>query len=397
LSAAISQAIPDKNTPVLDVVRSHAKPPIAIDFLRVRQTTGLTNTALVSAFTKLAFGPGKISFTDFVRLRLFDSEFYGDTPLTEFVGQRRNCWICENVNYRHDWFGMMSNKIAGSAYLSRYGLPVIPISAIYAPEFPLSTPALLAGRQQLESFLTSPGNYPLFGKPVEGGQSLGSVGLRAFRTAERQIETSNGQRIELNQLLAEIQTNYGFGYVFQPLVRPDPAVARLCGDRLACVRIVTALTEGGPKIIRSCWKIPAGANMADNYWRAGNLLAQIEMQSGRVLRVSSGAGFEVRFHDLHPDTAAVLTGFQIPNWQEMKQIALNGASLMRHIPLIGWDIAPTENGPIIVEMNEAPDFFMVQFADRRGMLDEEFRSFMGFQASNSEQHKKYMKAAIAKL
>ena len=73
----------------------------------------------------------------------------------------------------------------------------------------------------------------------------------------------------------------------------------------------------------------------------------------------------------------------------MKQIALSGATLMRHIPLIGWDIAPSENGPIIVEMNEAPDFFMVQFADRKGILDEEFRSFMAFQARNSDGYKKY--------
>jgi hypothetical protein len=397
LSAALSQTLPDNRTPVLDVSRSDAKAPVVLDFLRVRQATGLSNTALVSAFTKLAIGPGKISFGDFVRLRLFDPAFHGGAALAEFVGQRRNCWMCETVNYRHDWFGLMSNKIAGSAYLSRYGLPAIPVSAIYAPEFPGGNRELLSDRQQLEQFLTSPGNYPLFGKPVEGGQSLGSVGLHAFRAAERQIETTTAHRIELDQLLSEIETNYRVGYVFQPLIHPDPAVAQLCGDRIACVRIITALTEEGPKIMRACWKIPAGANMADNYWRAGNLLAQIDMQSGRVLRVSSGAGLGVRFHESHPDSGVALTGFAIPAWPEMKQLALSGAALMRHIPLIGWDLAPSENGPIIVEMNEAPDFFMVQFADRRGMLDEEFRSFMAFQVRNSDAHKKHMTAAIAKL
>jgi hypothetical protein len=40
---------------------------------------------------------------------------------------------------------------------------------------------------------------------------------------------------------------------------------------------------------------------------------------------------------------------------------------------------------------------MVQFADRKGMLDEEFRSFMRFQMKNSEVQKKSAKAAIAKL
>ena len=397
LSAALSQAIPEQRAPVLDVSRNNAKPPLALDFVRVRQVTGLSNTALVSAFTRLALGPGKISFGDFVRLRLFDRDFYSDAALSEFVGRRRSCWICARVNYRLDWFGLMSNKIAGSAYLSRYGLPTIPISAIYAPEFPGANPALLSDRQQLERFLTSPGNYPLFGKPVESYQSLGSIGLRAFRPAEREIETTSGHRIVLDQLLSEIETNYRSGYIFQPLIHPDRAVAQLCGDRLASVRIMTALTEDGPKIIRACWKIPAGTNMADNYWRTGNLLAQIDMQSGRVLRVSSGTGLDVRYHDAHPDTAASLIGFSIPAWPEIKRIALSGAAAMRHVPLIGWDIAPTESGPIIVEMNEVPDFFIVQFADRRGMLDEELRSLMAFHARNSEVRKKNMKAAIAKL
>ena len=397
MSAALSQTIPDSRTLVLDVSRSDEKAPVALDFLRVRQATGLSNAALVSAFARLALGPGKISFGDFVRLRLFDPAFYGDAELSEFVGERRTFWIYQKVNYRFDWFGLMSNKIAGSAYLSQYGLPAIPIRAIYAPEFPGGNPALLSGRQQLERFLTSPESYPLFGKPVEGCRSLGSVGLRAFRTEERQIETTTGHRIELDQLLSEIETNYRSGYVFQPLIHPRREVAQLCGDRLACVRIVTALTEDGPKVIRACWKIPAGANMADNYWRTGNLVAQIDLQSGRVLRVSSGAGLEIRFHEIHPDTAAPLTGFTIPEWPEMKQLALSGAALMRHIPLIGWDIAPSENGPMIVEMNETPDMFLVQLADRRGLLDQEFRSFMSFQARNAEAHKKFMKAAIAKL
>jgi hypothetical protein len=48
-------------------------------------------------------------------------------------------------------------------------------------------------------------------------------------------------------------------------------------------------------------------------------------------------------------------------------------------------------------MNETPDFFLVQFADRRGILDAEFRAFMDFQAKNAAAHIRESKAAIAKL
>ena len=47
--------------------------------------------------------------------------------------------------------------------------------------------------------------------------------------------------------------------------------------------------------------------------------------------------------------------------------------------LIGWDIACTDQGPMIVEMNECPDSFISQFADRRGLLDETLQKFIAFQ------------------
>ena len=323
---------------VLEVSHGKPNPPIVLDLLRIRQATGLSNTALVSAFTKLAFGPGRISFGDFVKLRLFDPDFHGGAPLNEFIGARRICWMYDKVNYRYDWFGMLSNKVATATYLSRYGFPVIPVIAICAPEIP-GAPSLLRGRQDIERFLATPENYPLFGKPAEGYQSLGSIGLRAFRPADREVETTSGHRIALDQLLDEIETHYRDGYVFQPFIRPHREVAQLCGDRLACARIITALTEAGPKVIRACWKIPAGGNMADNYWRPGNLLAQLDLESGHVLRVSSGVGLDVRLHQVHPDTGVTLAGFTIPHWAELKQLARHGAALMRHLPIIGWDIA----------------------------------------------------------
>ena len=364
---------------------------------QIREASGLSPTAIASTFARLARGPGKLSFQDFIRLRLFDRTGSTAAPASEFVGQRRNRDICVTVNYRHDWFGLMSDKVALSAYLASYGLPTIPLAAIYAPELGAGTPPILSNREGLESFLMTPANFPLFGKPVEGFQSLGSIALRCCRTAEREMETMDGRRIPLGQVVSEIEEHYRSGYVFQPLKSPDPRVGELCGQRLASVRIVTVLADSGPKIIRACWKIPAGGNMADNYWRPGNLLAQIDLDSGRVLRVTSGAGLEMVLHERHPDTGTTLTGFEIPNWDELKGLALRGARVMRHMPLIGWDIAPAESGPVIVEMNETPDFFLVQFADRRGILDAEFRTFMDFQAKNAAAYAKEMKAAIAKL
>jgi Sugar-transfer associated ATP-grasp len=382
---------------VLDVGHEIESVPLAIQLRAISKESGLGALKIATAYARLALGRGKVSFQDFVNLRLFDPAFHENANLNAYVGQRRNLDICVAVNYRHDWHGILSNKLATSGYLSAYGLPVVPATAVYDSHLTTGGPRVLNNLAALRTFLSNPGSYPLFGKPLEGFQSLGSIALRSCVASDGELEKTDGTRILLADLAADIQTHYSDGYVFQPLLRPDPKIAALCGDRLACLRIITALAEDGPQVLRVALKIPAGGHSADNYWRPGNLLAQVDRQTGVIRKVTSGSGFDTQHHLQHPDTGAALVGFAYPRWESMLSLALEGARVMQHVPLIGWDIASTDCGPKIVEMNATPDFFLAQFADRKGILDRAFRSFMDFQGRKALAHRKYMKSTIRKL
>ncbi|WP_298423654.1 sugar-transfer associated ATP-grasp domain-containing protein [Rhodoblastus sp.] len=353
--------------------------------------------ATVASFAKLAMGPGKISFADYIRLRLFDPAMGSAADLRNYVGLRRNLEMCTLANYRRDWHGMASNKVASLHYLAAYGFPTIPIKAIYAPGMARRQAAILSDRPDLVRFLSAPENYPLFGKPAEGFQSLGSIGLKSVSGADGALLKTNDETTSVDKLADEIVANYRSGYIFQALARPHQDIVNLCGPHLATVRLITGLTEDGPTVLRGCWKIPAGGNAADNYWRAGNLLAGLDLGTGEILRASSGAGLSHQQHETHPDTGVRLVGFRHPEWSRMLELAREGASLMRHMPLIGWDMAYTEQGPVIVEMNEAPDFSLVQIADRRGIHDETFDRFMAYQAKNAKNYVEDAKKKLAKL
>lgn len=381
----------------LDVDRPDFNALTGQSFNQIRELSGRSLGSVLRSFAKLAWGRGKLSFSDFVRLRLFDPAFGFESELNTFVGQRLNRDICVDVNYRHDWHGILSNKVASLGYLAAYGFPTIPIRAIYAPEGARCGASILASRNDLVRFLSSSENYPLFGKPVEGVQSLGSVALQSVTAANGILTNVNGGTMPIEQLAGEIEENYRPGYIFQPMARPHEQLAKLCGQRLGCVRLMTGLTESGPQILRGCWKIPAGENVADNYWRQGNLLARIDLSTGKILSVSSGSGVNLKMHETHPDTGVAMIGYQHPAWSQMKALALEGARLMRHVPMIGWDLAHTDERPVIVEMNETPDFFLVQLADRRGIYDETFERFVAFQAKKRSEFLKEAQGRLAKL
>jgi hypothetical protein len=396
--AAALKKIPDSQPverSVVDVERPKNAMPIDAALMKMVAAAKSSPLKIMREYTALAFGPGRVSFAEYHKLRLFDDAYYEGQDKRAVIGWKRNSQINLIANYRYDWWGMLSDKIASESYLRAYGFPTIPTMAIYSDKAAHSSKTLLKNAGQLREFLSNEVLYPMFGKPTDGLQSLGSISLKRFNVARREIETTDGRFIPLDEFANDIIAHYSGGYVFQVLAQPHAGVRAICGERIATCRIVTIMLDGEPKLFRACWKIPAGANTADNFWRPGNMLAQLDITNGRVLRAMSGAGVDLVEHTHHPDSAAALVGAEVPMWPQLVSTVLEAARLMQNVAMIGWDVTTLEGGPVIVEMNETPDLFLNQLADRRGVMDEDFTRFLAQQkksrisreATLAERHK----------
>jgi hypothetical protein len=382
---------------IFDVSHEISQLPVSAALPRIAAQIGVAPMQIAMEFARLSFGPGKVSLEDYIKYRLFDDAFLDGADKRAFVGQRRNLELINEANYRSDWFGLLSNKVASASYLAAYGLPTIPMRAIFAPGLKAKTPNLLRSREELRAFLLAPQSYPLFGKPAESVQSLGALALSGCDPKTEEVIDLSGRSQSVELVLDDIEKHYRAGYVFQELLQSHRDLLSVIGPRLATVRVITLRTEDGAKVFRCGWKIPANGNIADNFWRSGNLLAGIDVETGRVRRVTSGTGFELRNITLHPDTAANLIGVAIPEWDRMKEIAIEGAKLLHHVGMVGWDMAATDQGPIIVEANSGSDFMLVQLAERRGVLDDEFQEFLARRKRDAVAHQKRMKEDYLKL
>jgi hypothetical protein len=60
----------------------------------------------------------------------------------------------------------------------------------------------------------------------------------------------------------------------------------------------------------------------------------------------------------------------------MKAIALEASRLLAPLCLAGWTFAPTDQGPVILAVDDAPDLAAHQLADRRGVLTADFQAFI---------------------
>ena len=75
----------------------------------------------------------------------------------------------------------------------------------------------------------------------------------------------------------------------------------------------------------------------------------------------------------HPVTLAEFWKFQIPYWNDVKEIAVKAQKVFHHMKSIGWDIAITHKGPIIIEGNQNWGTASMQAANG-GLLTAKTRS-----------------------
>jgi len=374
-------------SPVLDTAVAQADVDLASTLRAIAARHGKTYQQAMLEIAKASFGPGRLTFEEYIALRLFDDAQLAGADKSAFVGLEasRSLWMAANTN--SEWWGLMRNKLAVTTLLGGYGFPVIPTLALYSDTLCLRGAPVLRDPAALATFLRTSDAYPLFAKPMDSQRSLGSAGLDAYQAHDDGLQMSDGQVVPVDQFAADVAKTYSAGYLLQRRVAPHAAVRAIAGERLATVRVLTILDSNGPEVLRALWKIPAGSNVADNYWRSGNLLATIDLGTGRVVRAVRGSGLALEEVTHHPDTGAALIGIEVPNWREVVALAQDAAATLNEVPLIGWDIAAVEAGALIVEPNFTPDLFMPQLADRRGMLDARFKAFLATCKARGERVK----------
>jgi len=335
---------------------------------RIAAETGVQPMRMMREFAALSFGPGKIGFGDYVRLRLFDDVFWAGADKRGVAGRRRAAEIMAQANHA-DGHGLAANRLAARAYLSAFGFPMPQAAAIFAQDLAAPGGALLRTREQLREFLGDASVYPLIGRPTQAQTGVGEVVLLGVHPDSGRLIGAPGRpSVDVDGFIEHVSENYAGGYLFERRPAPHTAWAKALGGHGLAVRLITVMTDQGAKPFRLC----ATATTADG----GEILLRLDPRNGVVTGASLGAGLDYRAVERHPQTGAVLVGRTVPDWPLMRAMALEASRLLTPLSLIGWEMAPTDQGPLILGVDEAPDLAPHQLADRRGVLTADFQAFV---------------------
>ncbi len=157
----------------------------------------------------------------------------------------------------------------------------------------------------------------------------------------------------------------------QPRLRNCDELQDLNNGALSTFRIVTCLDESNqPEVVAAVMRMAIGDNDRVDNFHAGGIAAAIDLDSGQ-LGWASDLGMDARLGWLerHPETGAQIRGRSAPQWEDAFRLAQRAHKVFEDRVIVGWDIAPAEDGPIIVEGNGSPDLDIGQRTTRSGLAD----------------------------
>lgn len=225
-----------------------------------------------------------------------------------------------------EWLAVTYDKLLFLLAMRGQGLPVPDVRAIFHPGRNFADAACLNDTEAVARWLREDAAYPFFSKPVESTGSAGTASIDAFDVVADELVAADGRRVSVEQFSREVGRYHERGYLFQERIATHPEIAPVCGLGVSACRMLVRMGDGKPVLHRATWKIPAGVNMADNFWRDGNMPGALDPETGEVIRVVRGIAVDAVEVDIHPDTGKALKGYRLPEWEALKETCLKAAA-----------------------------------------------------------------------
>ncbi|WP_126445845.1 sugar-transfer associated ATP-grasp domain-containing protein [Sulfuricystis multivorans] len=348
--------------------------------------TGKSLLSQAREIRALKHAGGQCGITDYYWFRLYDENYLSGEGQADFLGWRLQDPFNFALNPRHAvlpaWDKLVFHQLAQAA-----GLPLAPIIAYFHPAKKLVLPGCrkLSTLESAAEFLREEAEYPIYAKPAYSQQGEGALALLGYRREDDTLQLAGDRTIPLptfvRRLHETVDRRYHrpeCGFLFQQILRNAPEIEKLTGwPAISGIRLICLNGPEGVFPVAAAWKIAVPPNTVDNFHMGayGNLVAGVDITTGKVERVVDGFWPKARLNEQHPLTGQSFAGFCLPGWQAMLDVCEEAGKVFPLMKVHHWDFALTDRGPVILELNDMGGTQIVQLHGR-GLLKRETREFL---------------------
>jgi putative polysaccharide biosynthesis protein len=252
---------------------------------------------------------------------------------------------------KHEHRTPLGNKLAVHEFCERQGIPHAPLLGV-------------AKNGKVELRCAGEGlDRDLF---IKVAHSKGARGAERFkRVAANRYLDKKGAELSLAEVLDRLAERSRAGaLLIEPFASNHPAIADLAEQSLIAIRVITCLNGANiPVVTHGMLRVLP--KLEPNWPHDVELGSAVNLATG-TLGLMTGDKDNLRFewHENHPITGAPVLGRVLPQWPEIQSVALTAHEACVDRLLVGWDIALTPDGPILLEGNAYADVDFLQRVHR---------------------------------
>lgn len=147
-------------------------------------------------------------------------------------------------------------------------------------------------------------------------------------------------------------------YIVEEYITQHSELAKLNPGAVSIIRFYSLSSPRGDMVFAPVLTCAITKSISNGCQDA--LTAMIDIRTGEVISDAVDQNLLVE-QECHPVTGVKFKGMKIPYWQECLELMRKALPLASKISNIGWDIAVTEKGPLIIEANTIPGFNTAQY------------------------------------
>ena len=200
---------------------------------------------------------------------------------------------------------------------------------------------------------------PIIVKPIDGS---GGKGVEKY-----EIDEDSNTKALFNTLLIRKQL------LIEECITQHEDINKLYADSVNSLRIFTFFDGKESHILNSVFKIGNGG-VTDNF-SSGSMYTFVD-DNGVV--ICPAIDQDDNYFEKHPLTQEKIIGFKVPMYDKACKMVKDASKVIPEVKYLGWDIAITPKGPVIIEGNCYPGIFQMKpsFSDKHVGLIPKYKEFM---------------------
>lgn len=304
----------------------------------------------------------------------------GEEKLSYISNEKINKVLRPKLNSRR-WVPILSNKLLFFLFFSKINLPVAKVYGFYYPRkgfFFDGSP--LRGKEDFIRWQNKSRIKNMVIKPVG---SLAGKGIRILDKliSPENIKCNDGTKYSLEDIFSFMDKDIKIrqaeedpysGYIIEEKIEQDAIMNLLGGPSLNTVRISTLKEKSGViSIDFGMLRVGGEESLTDNLHQGGYVV-NIDVVDGSLADRTYGyrGKYGPWIEEKEINIKAHVKDGRVPYWKDIVSLASKAASFLHGMGSVGWDIAITEQGPVLMEGNSNWDMIIAQVLSGEYLTEE---------------------------